>query len=190
MSGILQPHFAISKARGSGSASECPRLSSAGRFSGAKENVRKTVILGWAIAFALAIIGATSAHAISSAALYVCNMNDNSVSVISLDTLTVASTITVGQNPGAVVVKPDGTRAYVCNYGSRSISVIDTATDTVVTTIPGGNQPFRAALSRDGRRLYVSNFGANTVSVIDTASDAVLNSVRPETDVFGSGAGR
>lgn len=55
---------------------------------------------------------------------YVANQGDETVSVIDLGSLTVATTIPVGPSPWAIAVSPDATRAYVTNYDNDSVSLI------------------------------------------------------------------
>ena len=105
--------------------------------------------------------------------------NANAVSVINTATNTVFATITVGVNPTAVTVTPDGTRAYVTNFGNDTVSVINTATNTVIATIPLGflGSPQTVAVSPDGTRAYVTNAFANTVTVINTATNTVVTTI-------------
>ena len=128
-------------------------------------------------------IWAGNAKALNSGTIYVCNFDDDTVSVISLNTLAVVKTIPVGDGPGFVIVTPDGTKAYVANRGgngsgnSNTVSVISTSTDTVIATIPVERQPYQIAVSRDSRRVYVANRLSSTISIIDTATDMVLTNV-------------
>ena len=62
--------------------------------------------------------------------------------------------ITVGQNPEAIAITPDGSRAYVANglFNSKTVSVIDTATNAVVgAPITVGEGPSGIAITPDGR---------------------------------------
>jgi YVTN family beta-propeller protein len=68
---------------------------------------------------------------------YVTNSGDNTVSVI--DTAQVPggthqpfAELTVGANPFAVALTPDGNFAYVANSGDGTVSVIDTKTNTIM----------------------------------------------------------
>ncbi|MFY9670353.1 MAG: hypothetical protein WAK44_20580 [Trebonia sp.] len=72
------------------------------------------------------------------AALYVADMNSDSISVLSAATLKVTGTIRVGRLPMSVAVSPDGSQAWVGNGLSGSVSVIATATGKVVATVGGG----------------------------------------------------
>src|SRR4051794_34878539 len=117
---------------------------------------------------------ADSAGALPGGTIYVGNFGDDTVSVISLSTLTLVTNIAVGDSPNLVLLTPDGSKAYVANQGSNTVSVILTSTDTVVATIPVGKAPRQLASSRDGRRVYVANSGSGSISMIDTISDSVI----------------
>ncbi len=81
--------------------------------------------------------------------------------------------ISVGDNPIAIAIHPDGNYAYVANFGSASVSVICVDPDsagifnTVVTTINVGTNPLDVALHPNGDRVYVANAGSSNLSVID-----------------------
>ena len=81
--------------------------------------------------------------------------------------------ISVGDQPVAIVIRPDGKAAYVANFNSGSVSVIDTDKNsanfnTVITTINVGTNPSDLAVFPDGDRLLVANAGSGDVSVIDS----------------------
>ena len=78
--------------------------------------------------------------------LYVANKGDNTVSVITIETVYISplgadfedellTRIDVGNSPSAIAFHPDGTYAYVVNSGGGTISIVDTSTKTVVDTI-------------------------------------------------------
>lgn len=113
----------------------------------------------------------------SQPAAYVANANDDTVSVVSLESLSVLRTVSVGDVPTYVAASPDGSRVYVVNRDSNSLSAIDTASGSVSATIVVGIAPAGLTVSRDGRRVYVANSGSASVSVIDTASDTVATTV-------------
>ncbi|MGE7439645.1 YncE family protein, partial [Kitasatospora sp. NPDC001175] len=116
---------------------------------------------------------------------YVTNEGSNNVSVINTTTNTVTATITVGTNPFAVAVSPDGTTAYVTNEGSNNVSVINTTTNTVTATITVGTNPNGVAVSPGGTTAYITNFSSNDVSVINTTTDTVTTSVTVGTGPIG-----
>lgn len=107
---------------------------------------------------------------------YVANLGDNTVSVISLDTLSAVATINVGIAPAYLAASPDGSRVYVLNE-SGTISVIDTVSGLVIDTVAVGSQLSGLAISRDGQLLYVLDYGSSTLSVIETTSDTIVATV-------------
>jgi YVTN family beta-propeller protein/VCBS repeat-containing protein len=126
--------------------------------------------------------------------LYVANWSDGTVSVIDTaaygvidtDPATAGTTpITVGGQPAAVAVSPDGARVYVTNFNG-TVAVVDTATNSLVDTNPGtagvnpitvGGQLQGVAVSPDGDRLYVTDIQGDRVSVIDTATNTIVERV-------------
>ncbi|HOB98030.1 MAG TPA: beta-propeller fold lactonase family protein [Verrucomicrobiota bacterium] len=109
---------------------------------------------------------------------YVSNSGDNTVSVLSLESLRVVDTILVGNSPRAMVLTPDGSRLYAANLLSENVSVIDTLSATVIGTIPVGKSPCALAVSRNGQRVYVANEESDSLSVINTASHLIETTVQ------------
>jgi YVTN family beta-propeller protein len=93
---------------------------------------------------------------------------DGTLSIVDLDSRTVAPPIRVGAEPTAVAVRSDGRIAYVANSGADTVSVVDLETRTVTATIGVGAHPSALALTDAGDRLYVSNRYSSNISVIDT----------------------
>jgi len=124
---------------------------------------------------------------------YIANAGSNDVSVINTTTnMVVGSPITVGSQPVAVAVTPDGKYVYVTNNASNKISVIDAATNTVVGSITLGSQPAGVAITPDGKFAYVTSTDVTkigsigtTVSVISTATNAVVGSITVGTAPLG-----
>ena len=103
------------------------------------------------------------------------NAAAGAVYVIDTQTESVIATIPVGNNPQAIVMVPDGTKAYVTNYADGTISVIDTGTNSVITTIAGNGYASGLASSPDGSRVYAIT--GNTLNVIDTDTDTVITTI-------------
>ena len=70
----------------------------------------------------------------------------NDVRVYETATRKQIASITVGGNPGGVLVSSDGKRAFVACQGSNDVKVIDTAKWTVISTVPAGRGPDGLAL--------------------------------------------
>lgn len=87
---------------------------------------------------------------------YVANRQSGSVSVLDTRTMDLSGTITIGGNPWAIALSPDGRRAYVTS-GAPSLSVIDTATNQVIAKPAFGEEPLQlVAVGPDETEAYVS----------------------------------
>jgi YVTN family beta-propeller protein len=112
----------------------------------------------------------------NGAFIYVTNMLDGSVSVISTATNAVIATILVGGSPYGIVVNPAGTLVYVATQ-TGTIAVISTATQTLVGTIPVAGATRSVGVSPDGTRLYVTTLATNALLVIDLGTLATVATV-------------
>jgi YVTN family beta-propeller protein len=106
------------------------------------------------------------------ALMYAVSPTANSVVVIDITSLQPFASIPVGENPFAIALNPEGTRAYVTNFLDHTVSVINTgrysvAFNTVEETIEVGLNPIDALVTPDGDRLVVSNLGSMDLSVVD-----------------------
>lgn len=79
--------------------------------------------------------------------------------------------LSIGPNPKAMALKPDGGELFVSNYGvdggGATVSAVDTTANQVEGSIAVGTGPWGLAISPDGGRLYVANHQANSVDVIN-----------------------
>ena len=83
----------------------------------------------------------------------VANSSSDSVSVIDTSSNdVVGSPITVGDDPTAIVITPDGSKAYVSNEGSDTVSVIDLAAHTTIGSPIPVTEAGALAASPDGAR--------------------------------------
>lgn len=142
-----------------------------------KSSFIRGLVLGWISVLVLPVTATAAPFA------YVANSASDTVSVIDTATNSVVTTIAVGDNPAAVAITPDGSKAYVTNYQSLTVSVIDIATSTVIETIDVGERSIGVAVKPDGQEVYVigtddgtpfTPAGTNNVIVIDTDTDTVL----------------
>jgi predicted alpha-1,2-mannosidase len=101
---------------------------------------------------------------------YAANFLDNTITPIDPRTFAVGEPIAVGQNPGNIVLSPDGSRVYTTNQGSNDVTVIDTATQAAIATVKVGRTPSGIVVSPDGKTVWVVNNGDNTVQPIDAAT--------------------
>ncbi len=56
---------------------------------------------------------------------YIANVNDNTVSVINVDSMSVTATIPTGASPTSIAVLPDGTTGYVTNLKDGTITLLN-----------------------------------------------------------------
>jgi YVTN family beta-propeller protein len=104
---------------------------------------------------------------------FVTEANLNKLAIISSSTSAVRSFVPVGNNPVAVVTRPDGAKVYVANKNDNTVTVVAVA-DNAVSGLPisVGSSPVAMAMQSDGAFAYVASQGSGTLSVIDTGSDS------------------
>ena len=110
------------------------------------------------------------------AAAYVANESSATVSAVDTASNTVTKNILVHQDPGSIVMTPDGTKAYVevcCLNNPHQLDVIDTAVNRVTDTIDLPATASGLAITPDGRSLYVNS--CPHIFVVDTATDTITN---------------
>ena len=107
------------------------------------------------------------------------NYGSDSLSVLTIsgDTLRVAATIPVGDEPRGVVLSREGKTAYVALGGEDVIVVVDLASRKVLKRLPTGLEPWHVALTPDGKRLVVGCTRARTLSVYALPSGEELYTV-------------
>ncbi len=98
---------------------------------------------------------------------YITNRQDDSVSVIDMETLQLVDTIPVPDEPIGAVVSPGGL-VFVSCMGADTIAVIDPVSKSVIETIETERHPRGLALSPDASKLYVIHFSTGRFSVINT----------------------
>ncbi|RPJ23817.1 MAG: hypothetical protein EHM35_16895, partial [Planctomycetaceae bacterium] len=109
--------------------------------------------------------------------VFVANDTDNTVSVIDTTTLSVATTIPVGDTPIQVNVDPAGRFAYVVNQNDGTVSVIDINRNKVVKNLQAGSQPNQFAILPNLNTAYVVNKGSNDLTLVDLAQNEVVGLV-------------
>ncbi|HEB58550.1 MAG TPA: YncE family protein [Gammaproteobacteria bacterium] len=107
------------------------------------------------------------------------------VSVLDLESNTIARTVPTGRAPNYTLITKDGKRAFVSNSGSNNIVEIDLATWKVVRTLESGPAPEHMAFSGDESRIFVTNPRAGKVSVVDVRTGKVVQSYKVGKAVHG-----
>jgi len=100
------------------------------------------------------------------------------VTPIRTATNTALKPITVGQDPRAMAITPDGATIYVTNYQSGTVTPIRTATGTALAPIRVGGNPWAIAITPDGKTAYVADTQPGTVTPIRTATNTTLAPIR------------
>jgi len=127
--------------------------------------------------------------------VWVCNRDNNSVSVINSVSGTVVAEIPVGVNPRSLAFSADGTRVFVANQRGNvpvvknfitgfspsdvfgSVSVINTTTLAVTQTLTNvGVEPYGVAVAPNGKYFAVSGFRSGTVKLFNATTFAQLAS--------------
>ncbi len=109
------------------------------------------------------------------ATLLVVNPDSNTLSQVSLGTLTAVTELSVGVDPRSVAVSPDGRRAYVANQGSDTLAVVDLDAGRVITQVAVGDRPVGVVVSPDGRFVVVAELGDDTVRFLDAGDLSTLS---------------
>lgn len=111
---------------------------------------------------------------------YTANIGSDTVTAIELNAQPGPKQIThisVGKQPEAIDVSPDGRELWVGQNGDGSISIIDTATNKVKETVKVGEVPIRVKFTPDGKRVVVSDAKAGQMIVLDAQTRKELKRI-------------
>lgn len=86
--------------------------------------------------------------------------------------------LTLGDEPEAFDLSPDGKTVFVSNEDEGEASFIDAATGKVLKSVKVGKEPEGVKASADGKTLYVTSEVASMVHVIDVAAGKVVKNVK------------
>lgn len=125
--------------------------------------------------------------------VWVCNRDNDSVSVVNTATGVTTQEIAVGVWPRSLAFSPDGTKVYVANQrgnvpvdvnfvtpftGSEirgSVSVINVATKTIATTLTNvGCEPYGIAFAPNGKYFAVTAERSGTLKLFHSTTNALL----------------
>ncbi len=109
---------------------------------------------------------------------YVTNYASGTISVIDLDTNTLAGTFNAGTNPRRLIVDAAHHLVYWVNdTNPGGVTVFDGSTNAFVTRITVGNRPRTIASDFQKGEVYAGNRDGNSVSVIDTGTNTVVRTI-------------
>lgn len=101
--------------------------------------------------------------------------------------------ISVGDGPAAIALRPDGAVAFVANGFANTVSAITLATQTV-TTIEVGFAPTDLRMRPGTSELWVTNYASGTISVVNastlTQTTFFSTSGAPQDIVFSADGAR
>lgn len=129
------------------------------------------------------VAGPTFVASQESAAAYVANTSNDSVSALNLTASQVSNTVflPVGSTPVALTETPDGKKVYVVNQGTNSVSSINVVDMSVNPAITDASiaTPVWAVARGDSQRVYVLSSGSGDLAVVDTITDTLVSPGSP-----------
>lgn len=133
------------------------------------------------------VLGWTHHQAITPDGRYVISTHGGrgSVTVVDMQSNTVAKTIETGLVPNYTLITKDGKRAFVSNSGANNIAEIDLTTWQVTRKLEGGASPEHMEFSEDESTIYVTNPRAGMVSAISVSEGKVVDAYKVGADVHG-----
>lgn len=129
-------------------------------------------------------VSAVAVHPSNPHEVWVCNRDNNSVSVVDAAAGIATHEIAVGQRPRSLAFSADGARVFVANQrgnvpfdrnflgfnGSEvrgTVSVIDVASKSIRATLDVGTEPYGVAVAPNGKYFAVSGFRSATLHFFD-----------------------
>jgi|GEM_PF-2340748 len=119
-------------------------------------------------------VGAWISH---SGSAWVTSEGSRSASLVSVEPLTVATTLPLGFTPGQAFVHPTRGELYVANEDAGQVHIYDTTTLSPLATIQAGAGAHGITFSSDGSKAWVSNERAHSVTVIDCPSRTAVTTI-------------
>ncbi len=113
--------------------------------------------------------------------IYTANIASDTITVINLKggaSPNAIKQITVGKQPEAIDVSPDGKELWVGRNGDGKISIIDTANDKIKEEITVGKVPIRLKFTPDGSKVLVSDASAGELVVVDAKTRKEIKRVK------------
>ncbi|MEM9788220.1 MAG: YVTN family beta-propeller repeat protein [Pseudomonadota bacterium] len=106
--------------------------------------------------------------------IWVTNEKDDTVSIISTETLEVIRTYPTGERPRGITFSKDYSVVYICASDSNSVQVMDPNTGEILHDLPSGEDPEQFVLHPNDRHLYIANEDDAITTVVDTETRRVI----------------
>ncbi|WP_346188812.1 cadherin domain-containing protein [Rubritalea halochordaticola] len=106
------------------------------------------------------------------------NPDNNSVSAIDANTLSLVYETNVGNNPKSIALAP-GNKLWVTNKKSATISVIDRSTGNLFTThfLPYASAPHAILIDNPNNTAYVTLEGKEQVAKLNASTGAIIGTI-------------
>ncbi|RLJ58892.1 PQQ-dependent catabolism-associated beta-propeller protein [Litoreibacter meonggei] len=111
---------------------------------------------------------------VSAGEIWVTNEKDDTVSVISTDTLEVIHTYETGERPRGITFSKDYSRVYICASDSDAVQVMDPETGKILHDLPSGEDPEQFVLHPDDTHLYIANEDDAITTVVNVETRKVV----------------
>jgi len=106
--------------------------------------------------------------------LYVGNSQENSVSVIDLESLKEVQQIKVGQHVHGVALTPDGRTLFTTSEIDHTLTISDTEKNRTIATIKLPGKPNQCAVTPDGHYVAVPIRDGDSVAIIDVRQAKIV----------------
>jgi YVTN family beta-propeller protein len=110
--------------------------------------------------------------------LYVDNSNDQTVSVIDLNSLKVVDDIKIGASLiHGLALRPDGKLLFVTVESDHTLRIVDTSTNETKATIKLTGRPNECAVTPDGKYVAVPIRDGDSVDIVDVMQKKVVKTL-------------
>lgn len=115
---------------------------------------------------------------------YVAEMGGSRIHRIDLESFAV-DYISIGSNPRAIELSPDGSRLYATLNISGKVIAWDLAANQAIKSVSTGKSARSLAISKDGTSLFVVNFRSGTLTKVRTSDMTVLQNIKVCSEPIG-----
>jgi YVTN family beta-propeller protein len=110
--------------------------------------------------------------ALHGSTLVTANMDSDSITIVDTTTNIIVAEIAVGDDPRAVAITPDGTKALVTLRGDNVLTIVSLSNHTLENRLPVGHMPY--GVVTNGHFAYISCLADNQVVAVDLQSGAIV----------------
>lgn len=125
----------------------------------------------------LLVLFTTAVNAAPTGRIFVTNERGDTISVINGETLTVESTIAIGERPRGIGLAPDGSELYIAVSEENKIKVVDPVSLKILRDFEAGSDPETFAVHPNGN-IYISNEDDAKASVFDPKTGKLLAEIQ------------